>query len=220
MNLFSLFQELKSKIADRSALVTTVGLGYVGLPLALTVHEEGFPVLGFDLNESRVTRINAGEQVISYFAKDRIAKAMIEAAEKAGDLVPDWQPLLTPPGELHSGGPVERSSFLGLGAMEGPRDEGIEWWTPIAHGVGLVNLAGDVEEAADALEALRIYHGYTGWGGGQLDAEIGENSWFVVDADPEDPFTERPDRLWNTVLGRQRGELAMYGTYPEDAKVN
>lgn len=76
MNLFSLFQELKSKIADRSALVTTVGLGYVGLPLALTVHEEGFPVLGFDLNESRVTRINAGEQVISYFAKDRIAKAV------------------------------------------------------------------------------------------------------------------------------------------------
>ena len=138
----------------------------------------------------------------------------------AGDLVPDWQPLLTPPGELHSGGPVERSSFLGLGAMEGPRDEGIEWWTPIAHGVGLVNLAGDVEEAADALEALRVYHGYTGWGGGQLDAEIGENSWFVVDADPEDPFTERPGRLWNTVLGRQRGELAMYGTYPEDAKVN
>ena len=137
----------------------------------------------------------------------------------AGDLLPEWEGILSPPRELHYGGPVERSSFLGLGYIDGPRDEGIEWWTPIARGVGLVNLAADVEEA-DALEALRIYHGYAGWGGGQLDAEIGENSWFVVDVDPEDPFVERPERLWNEVLARQRGEISMYGTYPADPRVN
>ncbi|MCK9495433.1 MAG: YqgE/AlgH family protein [Dehalococcoidia bacterium] len=137
----------------------------------------------------------------------------------AGDLLPEWSELLTPPGELHYGGPVERSSFLGLGYIEGPEDHGLEWWTPIARGVGLVNLAADIEEA-ESLEALRVYHGYAGWGAGQLDAEIGENSWFVVDVDPEDPFTERPERLWNEVLGRQRGELSMYGTYPLDHRVN
>ncbi len=137
----------------------------------------------------------------------------------AGDLVPEWRALISPPGELHNGGPVERSSFLGLGYREGIHHEPLEWWTPVSRGIGLVNLAGDAEEAA-TLEALRVYHGYAGWGAGQLDAEIGENSWFVVDADPGDPFVERPDRLWNTVLGRQRGELAMYGTYPVDAAVN
>jgi len=137
----------------------------------------------------------------------------------AADLLPEWDGTISPPGELHYGGPVERSSFLGLGYMEGPHDEGLEWWTPISHGVGLVNLASDTEEAGD-LEALRIYHGYAGWGGGQLDAEIGENSWFVVDLDPEDPFTERPERLWNDVLSRQRGEISMYGTYPVDPRVN
>ncbi|MGE3961891.1 MAG: YqgE/AlgH family protein [Dehalococcoidia bacterium] len=137
----------------------------------------------------------------------------------AGDLLPEWRALLTPPGDLHYGGPVERSSFLGLGYMEGPQDEALEWWTPIVRGVGLVNLAADVEEATP-LSALRVFHGYAGWGAGQLDAEVGEHSWFVVDAEPGDPFAERPERLWNAVLGRQRGELAIYGTYPTDAKVN
>ncbi|MEX1022090.1 MAG: YqgE/AlgH family protein [Dehalococcoidia bacterium] len=142
---------------------------------------------------------------------------------RASDLVPDWEDLISEPAALHAGGPVERSSFLALGRMEAGEDEvqsaGIEWWTSLGRGLGLVNLAADPEEAED-LEDLRIFHGYAGWGGGQLDAEIGEHAWFVVDADPFDPFTPRPDRLWNAVLQRQRGELAMYGHYPADPKVN
>lgn len=73
---FSMYSSLKDKIAAREARVVTVGLGYVGLPLALTISECGYPVTGFDLNEKRVAAINAGERVISYFAEDRIAKAI------------------------------------------------------------------------------------------------------------------------------------------------
>ncbi|MGB7268003.1 MAG: nucleotide sugar dehydrogenase [Albidovulum sp.] len=73
---FSLYSELKDKITAREAKVVTVGLGYVGLPLALTISECGFPTTGHDLNESRVAAINAGERVISYFAEDRIATAI------------------------------------------------------------------------------------------------------------------------------------------------
>ena len=76
MNLFSLFSEQRSKIVERNAQVATVGLGYVGLPLALTVHEAGFPVVGFDLRQDHVDRINAGERVISYFTEDRVAQAV------------------------------------------------------------------------------------------------------------------------------------------------
>lgn len=139
----------------------------------------------------------------------------------AADLLPEWAPLISPPGSLHSGGPVERSSFIGLGRMRAELavESAPEWWTPIRHGVGLVNLAADVD-AASALEDLRVFHGYTGWGAGQLDTEIGEEAWFVVDARPEDVFTTRPERLWNEVLARQRGRLAIYGTYPPDVQLN
>lgn len=73
---FSIHAALKDKIAAREARVVTVGLGYVGLPLALTINECGFPVTGFDLNEARVAAINAGERTISYFAEDRISHAI------------------------------------------------------------------------------------------------------------------------------------------------
>ncbi|MFQ5636011.1 MAG: NAD(P)-binding domain-containing protein, partial [Gammaproteobacteria bacterium] len=73
---FSLFSETKSRLESKSARIGVVGLGYVGLPLALTVHDAGFRAVGFDINADRVDRINAGERVISYFAETRIADAV------------------------------------------------------------------------------------------------------------------------------------------------
>lgn len=69
-------QSLKQLIAARDARVAVVGLGYVGLPLALTAFDEGFDTTGVDLNSDRVARINQGDQVISYLAQDRIAQAV------------------------------------------------------------------------------------------------------------------------------------------------
>jgi UDP-N-acetyl-D-glucosamine dehydrogenase len=55
---------LLRKLEDRTARVGVVGLGYVGLPTMLAVAEGGFPVTGLDIDESRITRINAGESYI------------------------------------------------------------------------------------------------------------------------------------------------------------
>ena len=75
-SVFSLYATLKDRIESRQAAVATLGLGYVGLPLALTISEAGFPTTGFDINADRVTRINAGDRVISYFPEDRIRSAV------------------------------------------------------------------------------------------------------------------------------------------------
>lgn len=82
-SVFSLYATLKDRIARREASIATVGLGYVGLPLALTISEQGFPTTGFDLNAARVADINAGKRVISYFEEDRIAKAIGSSKFKA-----------------------------------------------------------------------------------------------------------------------------------------
>jgi UDP-N-acetyl-D-glucosamine dehydrogenase len=52
--------ELKRKIADRSARLGVIGLGYVGLPLAIEMAQEGFCVTGIDINKVRIETINAG----------------------------------------------------------------------------------------------------------------------------------------------------------------
>ena len=57
-------QTLAKKISDRSARVGIVGLGYVGLPLAVEFANAGFSVTGIDLVDSKVERINAGDSYI------------------------------------------------------------------------------------------------------------------------------------------------------------
>ncbi|MSV30110.1 MAG: nucleotide sugar dehydrogenase [Bryobacterales bacterium] len=56
--------ELRSKILDRSARVGVVGLGYVGLPLAVEFARAGFTVTGIDLDQSKVARVNGGDSYI------------------------------------------------------------------------------------------------------------------------------------------------------------
>lgn len=72
----SLHENLRLRIASKEATVATIGLGYVGLPLALSVYESGFQVLGVDLNASRVEAINKGEQVLSYMPAHRVSDAV------------------------------------------------------------------------------------------------------------------------------------------------
>ncbi len=52
------------KIANRSAHVAVIGLGYVGLPLAVEMGKSGFRVTGLDLDAARVAQLNAGENYI------------------------------------------------------------------------------------------------------------------------------------------------------------
>jgi UDP-N-acetyl-D-glucosamine dehydrogenase len=59
-------ETLLARLRGRDAVIGVVGLGYVGLPLALACVEAGFRVIGFDINPARIEAINAGERVISY----------------------------------------------------------------------------------------------------------------------------------------------------------
>ena len=59
-------------VHDRSALVGIVGLGYVGLPLALAFVEKGFSVLGFDVDAAKVDALARGESYIKHLGRDRL----------------------------------------------------------------------------------------------------------------------------------------------------
>lgn len=54
------FEDLINKIQTKNAVIGVVGLGYVGLPLAVEKANAGFKVIGFDVQESRVEKVNQG----------------------------------------------------------------------------------------------------------------------------------------------------------------
>ena len=72
-------EALRTKIADSSVVVGIFGLGYVGLPLALRFAEVGIRVLGFDIDESKIQKLNNGGSYI-----ERITPELINTAREQG----------------------------------------------------------------------------------------------------------------------------------------
>src|SRR5271167_3633926 len=70
----STFQALKDKIDNKTAHVGIVGLGYVGLPLAVEFAKAGFHVTGLDLQQSRVDRLMKGESYIQDVSGSEVAQ--------------------------------------------------------------------------------------------------------------------------------------------------
>ena len=68
------FTELTEKITSKTARVGVVGLGYVGLPLAVEYAKAGFRVTGIDLQEAKVDRLNAGESYIQDVPTNEVAE--------------------------------------------------------------------------------------------------------------------------------------------------
>ena len=63
---------LLNRINERSALIGIVGLGYVGLPLVLRFCEEGFNVLGFDIDREKADKLNSGESYIKHISSEKV----------------------------------------------------------------------------------------------------------------------------------------------------
>ena len=71
-------QKLLKRIEDRSAVVSVVGLGYVGLPLAMEFAKAGFKVIGFDVSQRVVDLLNRGESHIQDVPAHEVAE-MVKA---------------------------------------------------------------------------------------------------------------------------------------------
>jgi UDP-N-acetyl-D-glucosamine dehydrogenase len=67
---------LREAIASRKAVIGVVGLGYVGIPLALAAVKGQFQVLGFDIDADRTKQINRGESFIKHIPSSAIAEAV------------------------------------------------------------------------------------------------------------------------------------------------
>lgn len=121
--------------------------------------------------------------------------------------------------DLWMGGPVQPETLHYLhpyGDLDGalPVHDGVYW-------------GGDFEEvrsgvAAGWLDAtrFRFFVGYSGWGAGQLDAEVDDGAWIVLDGAAEMVFADSDDALWRQVLRQLGGEYAILSTFPDDPRMN
>ncbi|WP_299527949.1 YqgE/AlgH family protein [uncultured Streptomyces sp.] len=137
---------------------------------------------------------------------------------EVGEILAPWAGLAGEPDVVFQGGPVSLDSALGVAVI--PGDDGPLGWRRVHGAIGLVDLDTPPQLLAATLGSLRIFAGYAGWGPGQLETELTDGAWYVVDSEPGDVSAPRPEKLWRAVLRRQRSQLAMIASYPDDPSLN
>ena len=70
-------------LADRKAVIGVVGLGYVGLPLALRYAEAGYSILGFDIDPDKPHLLAQGRSYYRHIADSRVKAASRSSASAA-----------------------------------------------------------------------------------------------------------------------------------------
>lgn len=136
-----------------------------------------------------------------------------------GEVIERFAGIVSEPESLFGGGPVDLESAIALGWLTGEDPEDGRFST-VEDPIVMLDLNREPDELAEPLSAARIFVGYAGWGAGQLDEELAEQAWVVVDALPTDIFSRTPERLWGEVLRRQGGGVAMLSTYTDVPTVN
>ena len=77
--------QLSEKLRSKQAVVGIIGLGYVGIPLALRFSTVGFRILGFDIDEARIRTMNEGKSPIKHIRAADIAAMQQRGFEATGD---------------------------------------------------------------------------------------------------------------------------------------
>lgn len=121
------------------------------------------------------------------------------------EVLPGLASAVSEPATMFAGGPVQPDGVIGLGRAEPGRGDDVTCLNPVIPGLGVVDLDQDPDVLAGQLSDLRLFAGHAGWTPGQLESELEQGGWFVVDARPGDAFCSVPDELWKRVLRRQGG---------------
>ena len=138
-----------------------------------------------------------------------------ETETQALDALPDLAGVVEPEARVSVGGPVQTEAVVVLAEWDDPDEAG----SLVFEDVGLMSGEAEAERVAAATRRVRVFAGYAGWGGGQLEAELEEPSWVLEPAGAEDVFGDETD-LWATVLRRKGGAFKLVATMPEDPSLN
>ena len=131
------------------------------------------------------------------------------------EAAPPLSQLVRPGEPLFRGGPVQPEAAVVLADFEDHDQAGV-----LALGtIGFLPEESDTDSLG-GLRRARVFAGYAGWGAGQLEAEMAENSWHATPAVPGDVFTEDPESLWTTVVGRLGPDFRLLATMPVDPTLN
>lgn len=118
---------------------------------------------------------------------------------------------------LYLGGPVQPAALSYLHADEDASEEAVIPHLKLAHSLDDLIAIG---EAFDPARRVRIFAGYSGWAGGQLEEEIRRGAWVMHPATLELAFDPDPEGLWRSILRQKGGRFRLLAEMPDDLSSN
>lgn len=139
-----------------------------------------------------------------------------ESELEVDDAAPSLGELVEPGAHVLEGGPVQPAAVVIMAEF----DDTAAAATLVIDDVGFVGAETDFDSLGEAVRRVRVFAGLSGWGPGQLEAELERDDWIVETATPDDVFSEDAEALWSAVLERKGGQFALVARMPEDPSLN
>ena len=127
---------------------------------------------------------------------------------------------------VYVGGPVQASVISYLHTCRDMTDDASEVAPGVYFGTDVEVLGSLIErqrvstEEGENRELFRVFCGYSGWGEGQLDRELGSGSWFVQQTNAAFLFESPIGEMWNRIMGEADGESRFFAMRPKDPDYN
>jgi putative transcriptional regulator len=137
-------------------------------------------------------------------------------AATVGEAVPEVEEIVGGESAVFAGGPVATEGVVVLAELTDPSLAALR----VDDELGFVALGAENAHVASATRRARAFAGHAGWGPGQLERELEEQSWIVEPARHADAFSDDPEALWSEVLRRKGGSYALVARMPVDVSVN
>ncbi|HET9125986.1 MAG TPA: YqgE/AlgH family protein [Solirubrobacteraceae bacterium] len=153
--------------------------------------------------------------IIEHSAEGALGLVLNRPSETTiGEVTSELGDLLGPEAPLFIGGPVQQTALILLAQFEDVARAALVAFADV--GV----LGGEDHEDPPPMLRARAFAGHSGWGPGQLDAELQHGDWILEPARHEDAFCEEPEALWRLVLSRKGGSYRLLARMPPDPSVN
>ena len=155
--------------------------------------------------------------LIAHHDDDGAVGVVLNSVSQAtvAEAIPELGSLVASDDPLFIGGPVQPQAAVVMADFEDPG---------VAEILALDSIGFLPPESGPDVELsirrARVFAGYSGWGPGQLEAELAEEAWIVEPALPDDVFAPDPSRLWEDVLRRKGHAFDLLRLMPADPSAN
>lgn len=123
-------------------------------------------------------------------------------------------------GKLYIGGPVKTDSIFLLHTIPNKIEGSIEILNGLYWGGNIEQIKDLIKKEEINAQQIRFFIGYSGWQSGQLQNELNENSWLIMNTKLEQVMHPQPETLWANMLKILGKDYAIWANYPADPILN